>query len=93
MLTLTNAVISGVVQGLSEFLPISSSAHIVFTASILKILTGADYSIVNAEDTFFDILLHFGTLVSVLIYFRKMLWEIIVEFFKAINKRDFSNEY
>ena len=93
MLTLTNAVITGAVQGLSEFLPISSSAHIVFTTSILKILTGADYSIVNAEDTFFDILLHFGTLVSVLIYFRKMLWEIIVEFFKAIKNRDFSNEY
>ena len=93
MLTLTNAVVTGAVQGLSEFLPISSSAHIVFTTSILKILTGADYSIVNAEDTFFDILLHFGTLVSVLIYFRKMLWNIIVEFFKAIKNRDFSNEY
>ena len=50
MLTLTNAVITGAVQGLSEFLPISSSAHIVFTTSILKILTGADYSIVNAEE-------------------------------------------
>jgi len=93
MITLTHSVITGIVQGLSEFLPISSSAHIVFATSIYKILTGTDFSVINAEETFFDIMLHFGTLVAVLVYFRKMLWDIIVEFFKAIKNRDFTNEY
>ncbi len=93
MITLTHSVITGIVQGLSEFLPISSSAHIVFATSIYKIITGVDFSVINAEETFFDIMLHFGTLVAVLVYFRKMLLDIVLEFFKAIKNKDFSNEY
>ena len=93
MITLTHSIVTGIVQGLSEFLPISSSAHIVFATSIYKIITGADFSVINTEETFFDIMLHFGTLVAVLIYFRKMLWDIVKEFFKAIKNKDFSNEY
>ncbi len=93
MITLTHSVITGIVQGLSEFLPISSSAHIVFATSIYKIITGTDFSVINTEETFFDIMLHFGTLIAVLVYFRKMLWDIVLEFFKAIKNRDFSNEY
>ena len=93
MITLTHSVVTGIVQGLSEFLPISSSAHIVFATSIYKIITGADFTVINAEETFFDIMLHFGTLIAVLVYFRKMLWDIVKEFFKAVKSRDFSNEY
>lgn len=93
MITLTHSVITGIVQGLSEFLPISSSAHIVFATSIYKIITGVDFSVINAEETFFDIMLHFGTLVAVLVYFRKMLLDIVLEFFKAIKNKDFSDEY
>ena len=52
MITLTHSVITGIVQGLSEFLPISSSAHIVFATSIYKIITGVDFSVINAEETF-----------------------------------------
>jgi len=93
MITITHSIITGIVQGLSEFLPISSSAHIVFATSIYKIITGTDFTVINAEETFFDIMLHFGTLVAVLVYFRKMLWNITAEFFKAIKNKDFSNEY
>ena len=92
MITLTHSVVTGIVQGLSEFLPISSSAHIVFATSIYKIITGSDFTVINAEETFFDIMLHFGTLIAVLVYFRKMLWDIVKEFFKAVKSRDFSNE-
>ena len=93
MITLTHSIITGIVQGLSEFLPISSSAHIVFATSIYKILTGANFSVINAEETFFDIMLHLGTLIAVLVYFRKMILDIIVEFFKAVKNRNFSDEY
>lgn len=92
MISISHSILTGIVQGLSEFLPISSSAHIVFTSSLLKVFNGVDFSIISNEETFFDIMLHFGTLIAVLIYFRKMLLDILIEFFKSIKTRDFSNQ-
>lgn len=51
-----------VVQGLTEFIPISSSAHLVILPFFLKI---------PKPPLFFDVSLHFGTLLSLLVYFRK----------------------
>ena len=58
------AIIIGIVQGLTEFLPVSSSAHLVFAQK----LVGTESSLT------FDILLHLGTLIAVLWFFR---WDII----------------
>ncbi|WP_458456751.1 undecaprenyl-diphosphatase UppP [Methanobrevibacter sp.] len=58
------AIIIGIVQGLTEFLPVSSSAHLVFAHNIL----GVENSLA------FDVFLHLGTLIAVLWYFR---WDII----------------
>lgn len=58
------AIIIGIVQGLTEFLPVSSSAHLVFAHNIL----GVESSLA------FDVLLHLGTLIAVLWLFR---WDII----------------
>lgn len=91
MVDVAHSVLTGIVQGLSEFLPISSSAHIVFTSSIYKLVTGNQIAEVTNEETFFNIMLHFGTLIAVLIYFRTMLWKITKEFFKSIKTRDFSS--
>ena len=52
------AAIMGAAQGISEFLPISSSAHIVFTSTIYKILTGANFQNVGSEEIFFERLIH-----------------------------------
>ncbi len=68
---ITQALITGIVQGLTEFLPISSSGHIVLTSSIYKLITGQPLSSGGNEEIFFDIMLHIGTLGAVLIYFRK----------------------
>lgn len=91
MVDIAHSILTGVVQGLSEFLPVSSSAHIVFTSSIYKLVTGSQIAEVTSEETFFNIMLHFGTLIAVFVYFREMLWNIIKEFFKSIKTRDFSN--
>jgi len=58
---LTTAIL-GFVQGLTEFLPVSSSAHLVFFQHFLGW---------NKPELFFDIMLHLATVIAVLIYFRK----------------------
>jgi undecaprenyl-diphosphatase len=70
-MTILQAIILGVVQGLSEFIPISSSAHLVITQSIFG------WKIPQQEAFIFDVLVHLGTLVAVVLYFRKELWQII----------------
>ncbi|MCB0302409.1 MAG: undecaprenyl-diphosphatase UppP [Calditrichaeota bacterium] len=62
------AIILGIVQGLSEFLPISSSGHLVLFTEILDF---------HKEGIAFDVFVHFGTLVAVLVVFRKDVWEMI----------------
>jgi undecaprenyl-diphosphatase len=58
----------GILQGLTEFLPISSSGHLVLGENLLKVKLNA---------ISFDVFLHFGTLLSVVIVFRKTIWGMI----------------
>ncbi len=85
------AIIMGIVQGLSEFLPISSSAHLVITSNLYKVLKDIPLHQESSQEIFLDIMLHVGTLIAVLIYFRKDISEITVSFFKALKTRDFSS--
>ena len=72
------AIVVGIVQGLAEFLPISSSGHIVLTQYLLGIReSGAEH----VPDLSFEIILHIGTLVSVLIFFRASLWRLVQSLF------------
>lgn len=76
---LWKAIIVGIVQGLAEFLPISSSGHIVLTQYLLGIReAGGEHQ----ADLSFEIVLHIGTLVSVLVFFRKSLWKLTESLFK-----------
>ena len=84
-------IILGIIQGLSEFLPISSSAHIVFTSNIYQLLTGTAANIESTQQAFASIMLHLGTLIAIFVYFRKELLEIIKAFCKAICKRNFED--
>lgn len=84
------AVIVGVVQGLSEFLPISSSAHIVFASAIYKLVTGIPLpDIASSEEVFFDISLHFATLLAVLLFFKNEIIQIIKGFFIGLKDKNF----
>ena len=86
------AIIMGIVQGLSEFLPISSSAHLVITSNVYKVLKGMEIAQESNQEIFLDIMLHLGTLIAVFIYFRKEILEIIKAFFVGIKTRDFSSK-
>jgi len=68
-----DAFILGLVQGLTEFIPVSSSGHLVITNYLLGINDGFIYSV----------LLNFGTTAALLVYYRKKILEIIVRSFKG----------
>lgn len=85
------AILMGIVQGLSEFLPVSSSAHLVFTSNFYKVFKNISIVAQSNEEVFFDIMLHLGTLIAVLIFFRKDVWEIAKALFLACKNRDFSD--
>jgi len=70
-MSLARAVLLGLVQGLTEFLPISSSAHLIYFQKYLGI---------NNLQLSFTVFLHFATLVAILLFFRKDLWEILKDF-------------
>lgn len=67
------AALQGLVQGLTEFLPVSSSGHLV----LVQALFGGD---VETNYMLFNVLLHFGTLLSVVVAFWKDIKELFVEF-------------
>ena len=67
------AILMGVIQGLTEFLPVSSSGHLV----IFRMLFGETES----GNLFFEILLHLGTLIAVFVAFWPDIWALIKAFF------------
>ncbi|MBT8236883.1 MAG: undecaprenyl-diphosphate phosphatase [Bacteroidia bacterium] len=68
---LLDAIILGIVQGLTEFLPVSSSGHLELGKALL-----GDES-VPQESLLFTVVLHFATALSTLVVFRKDVWEIL----------------
>lgn len=62
------AVVLGIVQGLTEFLPISSSGHLVIGAELLDF---------RQQGVVFEVCLHMGTLLSVLLVFRREIWAMV----------------
>jgi undecaprenyl-diphosphatase len=67
-----NAIIQGIIQGLTEFLPVSSSGHL----AVYQMFFGE----ADENGLLFDIVLHLGTLLATIIAFRKKVWALIKEF-------------
>lgn len=72
------AVIYGIIQGIAEFLPVSSSGHLALAQNFFGTETADNFA--------FNIALHFATLISVCIVFRKDVWALIKGFFTLIKK-------
>lgn len=85
------AILMGIVQGLSEFLPISSSAHLVFTSNFYKVFKNIEISH-SGQEIFLDIMLHLGTLVAVFVFFRKEIWTIIKALNEGLKTKNYSSE-
>jgi undecaprenyl-diphosphatase len=71
------AVAKGAIQGLAEFLPVSSTAHLIFLDALSKHFGWFVLPKLVGEEEFFDIMLHVGTLVAVLIYFKSDLAHVL----------------
>jgi undecaprenyl-diphosphatase len=69
-MTLLQAILLGIVQGLTEFIPVSSSAHLVITPMLLR------WEIPSQQAFNFDVLVQLGTLVAVIAYFWRDLTQI-----------------
>ena len=68
-------IILGIIQGIAEFLPISSSAHLI----ILRDIFGIGTNIGSDIELAFDLALHFGTLLAIIIFFFDDLFKILIE--------------
>lgn len=77
-MTIFQAIILGIVQGLTEFLPVSSSAHLVIVPFLFR------WALPQDQIFPFGVLVQLGTLLAVIVYFRKDLWVILKAFFSGI---------
>ena len=76
-MTIFNAVVQGIIQGLTEFLPISSSGHL----ALYQHFTNKDID----NGLLFSVILHLGTLLAIFVVYRRTIADLFFEFFKAIG--------
>ena len=77
-MSIFNAIFQAIAQGLTEFLPVSSSGHL----SVIQYFIGGD----NSGGVVFALILHIGTLGAVLIAFHKLIFRLIIEFGKMVGQ-------
>jgi len=80
---LLEALVLGIVQGLTEFLPISSTGHLILTEEVLGIREGK-------FGLQFDAAIHLGTLAAVLVYFRDSVRRLLAAWFESLAVRNWS---
>lgn len=76
-MTLLEGIILGLAQGLTEFLPVSSSGHLAILSKLFGIEEG---------NLFYSVMLHFSTLIAVIIFFRKDIVKLFFAFISIIRK-------
>lgn len=76
-MTVLKAIILGIVQGITEFLPISSSGHLSLAQHFLHIS--------GEGSLFFTVMLHLGTLLAVFLVYYKTIWKLLVAFFSMLR--------
>ena len=81
-MTYLQAIVLGIVQGLTEFIPVSSTAHLVFAARVVNLYGGADTTLQAEQTTATIAVIQLGTLLAVLIYFARDIVNITRAFVK-----------
>jgi undecaprenyl-diphosphatase len=84
--TLIQAIVMGLVQGLTEFLPVSSSGHLIIVPALL----GWDDPFIGSLA--FSVMLHLGTLVALLLFFRADWFRLVPAWFASIRDRSIGGD-
>ena len=79
-MTLLQAIVLGIVQGLTEFIPVSSTAHLVFAARVVNLYGGVDKTLQAEQTTATIAVIQLGTLLAVLVYFARDIINILRAF-------------
>lgn len=82
-MTTMHVIMLSLIQGLTEFLPISSSAHLILPSQLLGW---------PDQGELFDVTVHLGTLLAVLAYFRRDVWALLTAWIDSITKRQHTSE-
>jgi undecaprenyl-diphosphatase len=87
-MSIFQAIILGITQGLTEFAPISSSGHLILVPWLFgwSIVEDAEFN------KTFDVALHLGTLVGAVLYFRRDLWRYLIAWLGSIARRSIRTE-
>ena len=83
---LLHAIVMGAIQGITEFLPISSSAHLIVVPQLL----GWDDPFLNSAT--FDVMLHAGTLVALFVYFWRDVVRLLTAAWAAVRERTLADD-
>lgn len=81
-MTIIQGILLGVLQGVAEFLPISSSGHLAVAQNLLGL---------QDVPLLFDVFLHVATLAAVILFFRRQVWELLCAFGRWITRRPVSD--
>ena len=94
-MTILQAIVLGIVQGLTEFIPVSSTAHLVFASRAVGLYAGVDKTLQAEQTTASIAVIQLGTLLAVLVYFARDILNItrafVVDHLGLISGRSDSN--
>ena len=79
-MTILQAILLGLVQGLTEFIPVSSTAHLVFAARVVNLYGGVDKTLQAEQTTATIAVIQLGTLLAVFVYFARDIANILRAF-------------
>lgn len=82
-MSIINTIILAIIQGITEYLPVSSTAHLLVAQRLLNV----------EPSVLFTVVLQLGTIIASIVFFRKKIWSILKKSFSNVKKGDLKNDF